>query len=59
MFFVIRLWTNVRMPGKIDGEDDQNVEIKRSNFLTLFKIDLKFISNPFVYFLINLYFSTS
>lgn len=59
MFFVISLRTNVCMPEKIVGEEDQNVEIKCFDFLILFKIDLKFISNPLVYFLINLYFSTS
>lgn len=59
MFFVIWLRTNVCMPEKVVGEKDQNVEIKCFNFLTLFKIDLEFISNPLVYFLINLYFSTS
>lgn len=59
MFLVIWLRTNVCMPGKIVGEEDENVEIKCFNFLILFKIDLKFISNPLVYFLINLYFSTS
>lgn len=47
MFFVISLRTNVCMPEKIVGEEDQNVEIKCFDFLILLKIDLKFISNQF------------